>query len=826
MKASVRRALRAVVFVVAAIQSGGAQEQAPERRFDLLNLTVKLDIDATRYSFDAVAVNTIAPLVDRLSEIKLDCGANLRIDSINVGGRSAKFTRIGDTLLIAPGAPLVHGRRTEVAIHYFGGDNLDGFHWVKPTALDPSRDGFWTVGQPSRNHSWVPTRDYPDDLATSEVTVTVPGSWYVVGNGSLESNVASRDGKRRTFRWRMSRPHATYLLSIAAGTFDVKTVTWRGIPLMYVVPKGKGNLIDQSFGKTPEMLGYYSKRLVVMYPWPKYSQAALRDYAGGIENVTATSFGTGILADLRDAPDGAQSLVAHELSHQWFGDLVTYRHWGEIWLGEGFATYFGQLLYAENWHSKVRYAQQVEDMAQQYFAESRNYKRALSVPSYKTPESMFDDHAYLKGAVVLHTLRRYLGDDVFFRSLGHYLTKYKHQSVDSYALRDALSDASRIDLNPFFAQWVFRAGHPVLDYIWVWNETSHEVELTVAQVMDSSGQASLFNLRARAGLITNGVMVRKEVAITEGDQTIRIAMTEKPDAVILDPDHDFLREIPKLRWTADELPHILRFAPSPVDREEAMNRMLADNPTDSAIRIVEAVIRADEGRDPVFRSVERLGELARPELRLLFRKLISSANPDRRAQAVRALGRLPRDNDDIASLRALINDKETYAVIRAAVSVLGDWDPAGNRDVLERAGRTISPFDAIRALSLDALAKADSADGRKPADARPGVTRGINQFLNVLAKGDVQSPLLTARQRAQLSPQGNRNVAGWLNDMKSFTPLGCDDVRERKIVQNNENVTTMCFYRLARSTGRSLLIKFSLNGEGKVAYWANYPANY
>ena len=826
MKASVRCALRTIVALFFALQSGSAQQLAPDRKFDLVNLSVKLDINASTYAFDGVVVNTIAPLVDGLSEIRLDCGSNLRIDSVKVAGRPAEFARSGDTLLIVPSSALVRGRRVDVAIHYKGGDNLDGFHWVKPTPQDSSRDGFWTIGQPSHNRGWLPTWDYPNDVATSEVTVTVPASWYVVGNGSLAANTASRDGKRRTFRWRMSQPHATYLLSIAAGSFHVKTVTWKGIPVMYVVPRGKGNLIDQSFGKTPEMLEYYSKKLGVMYPWPKYSQAALRDYAGGIENVSATSFGTGILSDLRDAPDGAQTLVAHELSHQWFGDLVTYRHWGELWLGEGFATYFGQLLYEENWHNKVRYAQHVEDMSQQYFAESRNYKRALSVPSYKTPDAMFDDHTYFKGAVVLHTLRRYLGDEVFFRSLGHYLTKYKHQAVDSYALRDALSEASGIDLGPFFAQWVFRPGHPVLDYTWVWNEGKREVELTVKQLPDSTDDPAPYNLRTRIGVITNGKLVRRDIALTEDDHLVRISASNRPDAIVLDPDHDFLREVRTLHWSASELPHILRFAPSPVDREEAMKRMLAGNPTDSAIRVVEAAIRADEDSDPVFRSIERLGELARPELRSLFRKMISSANPDRRAQAVRALGRLPSDNGDVARLRALISDKETYAVVRAAVSVLGDWDPAGNRDVLERAGKTISPFDAIRALSLEALAKADSAAGIKRVDARPDMTEGINQFFQVLAKGEVQSGLLTARQRAQLTPQGNKNVAAWLADMKSLTPLGCDDVRERRIVQNNEVITTMCFYRLARSTSRPLLIKFSLNGEGKVAYWASYPANY
>jgi aminopeptidase N len=817
--------LRILAVTVAALSPAAAQQRAPERQFDLIDVAFSLTVDPKTYTFNGVVVNTLAPLHDTLSAIKLDCGARLRIDSVKVAGQAASFSRAGDSLSITPAFPLVRGKAVAVSIHY-SGDSTDGFHWVKPTAQDPTRDGFWTVGQPMHNHGWLPTWDYPNDVATSQARVTVPASWYVIGNGALESDSLSKDRLTRTFRWRMSQPHATYLISLAGGSMDVKTVVHAGIPLMYVVPAGKGNLIDASFGKTPEMLSFYSKLLGVKYPWAKYSQASLRDYAGGIENVSATSFGPGILSDRRDSPDGGDPLIAHELAHQWFGNLVTYRQWGDVWLGEGFATYFGQLIFAEYWHSKVRYAQHVEDMMQQYFAESRNYRRALSVPEYLSAEAMFDDHAYLKGAVILHTLRSQLGDAVFFRSLHEYLRKYKNQSVDSRNLRDAMTTTSGVSLELFFSQWIFRPGHPVLDYAWTWDPIGSAIDLKVTQLQDTAGGTPIYSFTSRVALISGGKVTRQSVTIGKRDERVRISAAEKPDAVIFDPDHEMLRELPSLHWSTEELPHILRFAPSPVDRQEALNRLVAGNPTDSVIRMLDRVISADNGRDPVFRSVARLGEIARPELRPLFRKLISSPDADRRAQAVRAIGRFCRQASDVAKLRALVNDREAYGVIRAVVSVLGSWDPAANRDVFERAAEITSPFDAIRALSLDALARADSADGRHRKDADAELTKGINAFMLVLARGETESPLLTRRQRAQLKPEGNKTVAGWLAEMKSLTPLGCDDVRGRRIVQNNEAISTMCFYRLTRSTGAALIMKFSLNPERKVAYWANYPANY
>ena len=803
-----------------------AQQREPGRQFDLIDVRIVIGIDPVNYSFSATAVNTIAPLADGLSVIRLDCGSRLKVDSVHVEGAHAIYSRSGDTLWIKPASPLLRGKPQRVSVHYSSGDSTEGFHWIKPTPQDSTREGFWTVGQPMHNHGWLPTWDYPNDLATSEARVTVPAGWYVIGNGALVSDSLSRDRRTRTFTWRMRQPHATYLLSLAGGRLDVKSLVHEGIPLMYVVQAGKKNMIDRSFEKTPEMVSYYSKLLGVKYPWPKYSQAALPDYAGGIENVSATSFGPGILADRRDSPDGGDALIAHELAHQWFGDLVTYRQWGDVWLGEGFATYFGQLLYDEHWHSKVSYAHHVDDMMQQYFSEASRYVRPLSVPNYSSAEAMFDDHAYLKGAVLLHVLRRRLGDEIFFRSVHHYLTKFRNRPVDSHDLRDALSEGSGVDLRPFFSDWIFKPGHPVLDYTWSWDSTRHQVVLRIRQLQDTARGIPIYSLTPLVAVITDGQVARKRVVAGGPDELIRIPLARKPDALILDPDHNILREIPTLRWSSDELSHIVRFAPSPVDRQEALNRIVAGNPSDSVLTLVEAVIAADDGGDPVFRSLDALGELARPELRGLFRKLLSSSSFERRAQAVRALGHLESEPGDITMLRSLVNDNETYAVVRSVIRVLGDWDPAGNRDLFERVGEIISPFDAIRALSLDALAKADSVSGKPAKDADPDLTEGISQFMQVLARGDTLSPLLTRRQRAQLRPGGNKTVASWLGEMKSFTPLKCDHVEKRQIVQNNEAITTICFYRLSRSASRPLLIKFSLNAEKKVAYWANYPPNY
>src|SRR5262249_13173858 len=151
--------------------------------------------------------------------------------------------------------------------------------------------------------------------------------------------------------------------------------------------------------------------------------------------------GEGFLADKRRGIRTSSSVVAHELAHQWFGDLVTYKNWGELWLGEGFATFFGQGLYAEHWRGKAEYDHQIEGFSQNYFSESRRYKRPLSTILYRNPDAMFDSHSYQKGGAILHTLRRYLGDNVFFQGINHYLSKHRNTPVDSHDLCDAMTES-------------------------------------------------------------------------------------------------------------------------------------------------------------------------------------------------------------------------------------------------------------------------------------------------------------------------------------------------------------------------------------------------
>jgi len=504
---------------------------APYRDYDLKHVAVTLNVDYAKGMIEGTAVNTLAPLrADGLRKIRLNCGSKregsggradsytLEVLSCAVDGRTAPFTfeethddgRTIRFIIITAPEIIPQNKDVKVMVTYtcgktqgggFGGGG--GWHWIKQQQDDkddPAHVGFWTQGETGYNSDWVPTWDYPNDFTTSETTTTVPSDWTVIGNGVKTMDSVDKTKGTRTVHWEMKQPHATYLLSLCGGPFDVKEAKWEGVQLLYVVPKGKGDLIDASFGDTPDMLSFYSKITGVKYAWPKYAQDAMYDFGGGMENVSATTLGAGSLTDTRAGFRAMASLNAHELAHQWFGDLVTCRDWGTIWLNESFADFF-QALYYEHSRGKNAYDFEIESDMQSYFAEARRYQRPIVTTLYPTADAMFDSHTYPKGASVLHTLRRALGDDAFFRGLNLYLTRNRHTPVVTPDLIKALTDASGINVQPFFDQWIYKPGHPVLNYRWTYDDAKGELALSVQQTQDTKDGTPVYDIPTSVGVI-------------------------------------------------------------------------------------------------------------------------------------------------------------------------------------------------------------------------------------------------------------------------------------------------------------------------------------
>jgi len=714
----------AIILGLAVVSVATAQRQNPfappraslhyalDRTCDLQNIDITMDVDYPNRLITGKTINTLSPLRNGISEIKLMAGKSLTITSVTVDGKDAKYRRGENTDLFIVVPTTTKGKAIKITITYnaknskarpFGGGG-GGFHWIEPRPGVADREGFWTQGEAETNCEWAPTWDYPNDLATSETHCTVQSDWQMVGNGTLTGTSLSADKKKKTFNWKMTQPHATYLLTMVGGPFDIKRDNWEGVDLWYVVPKGEGYMIDDSFGKTKDMLTFFSKKLGVKYPWPKYAQNAMYDFGGGMENVSATTLGEPSLTEKRDGYFRMDSLNSHELAHQWFGDLVTCKDWSDTWLNESFATVM-QYLYFEHSRGSVAYDWEVEDGMRAYFGESRQYKRPISSKMYINGDAMFDSHTYPKGGTVLHSLRRMLGDDSFFAGLNRYLTTWRHTPVESAQLRRAFTEECGINVEPFWAQWIEKPGHPVLDYSWIYENGS--VKLKIKQTQDTSDGTPVYDIMAKADLIDNaGKHTIVPIHLSKVEETFDIPSNLKPGAVIFDPTHDFLREIPKLNWADDELRYILQYGKNAVDRNEAMLRLMKLGGAANVRMVVEAVA-ADKGESVTFRNINTLVNLADANLRPFWTLMLDHASFERRAVAVSALAKLPADAGTTAKLRSLINDQAPIAVVVNSINALAAWDKAGNADVFKKAQGIKDRRSRIKSAANRALGVAE-----------------------------------------------------------------------------------------------------------------------
>ena len=716
--------------------------QARERTYHVRHMQLVFDVNAADHSAKGVVTHYLTPLHEGMSEIVLDAGQNLKIGKCSIAGQEVKFKHEGGKLTLLPETAL-SVNEVAVEIRYElpsskGGNGLmgaGGLVWIDPRTDDPNRrPAFYTQGETETNHFWVPCYDFPNDKLTSETITTVPEGWTVIGNGVEGKTTRNAAAKTKTYRWKMNQVHSTYLLSLVAGEMDVLRSSWEGKPLIYASPKGTGDLLKTSFEHTPDMLSFYSKTFGVKYPWPKYAQTCVPDFGGGMENVSATTMGI-FLSDARSAKNSNASLTSHELGHQWFGDLVTCNDWGDTWLNEGFATY-AETAYIEHLQGKDAYEQERVGNLRGYLNEARRYKRPESTQLYTTGDNMFDSHTYNRGSLVLHMLRRELGDKAFYTGIKNYLNKHAYQNVVTADFEEAMSAAGKRDLKPWFKQWVFSPGHPVLEYSWSY-DSEKNVVLKVKQTQDTKEGTPLYNLPIKVALLNeaDGKLNRMlSVTSDRAEQEFRIPVTIKPDTLLIDPEHDLLAEIKPVKWATSELTAILKFAPSYQDRSKAARALLnSDTGKNEATLKLVAEATSKETSDPAATGMlEALSGTKQEFLRPLYREQALSKQAGRRAVALTALGTLfPADEDTALLKRVAMDDKEPYTAVGGALKGLAKLDLVGNLDIFKHQVEMKSSRDQLAFAAVGALAEA-KIEGGVPI-LLSAAKAGHNSFLRYTA---------------------------------------------------------------------------------------------
>ncbi|HUH74785.1 MAG TPA: M1 family metallopeptidase [Chitinophagales bacterium] len=416
-----------------------------------------------------------------------------------------------------------------------------GAYFINNNQYNPYRSTIlWTQGETEAAACWFPTIDATYQKTTQEIYVTVPDSLTTISNGTLVSQMAIENGLRTDY-WRQTQAHAPYLFALVVGPYIKVEDSWRDQPVDYYTLAPYDQVIREVFGRTPEMIDFFSKKFQYDFPWDNYKQATVYDFvAGAMENTTLSIFHEGLMCnhgDILDKNFGEDGIIAHELVHQWFGDLVTCESWSELTLNESFASY-GEYLWAENWKGKDDAASLWRNKYLAYLREY-TYKKAdpLVQNYYDTPQEVFDRHRYDKGAIVLHLLRQYIGDEAFFDGIGEYLNKNAFQSTEVAQLRLAFEKITGLDLNWFFNQWYFEPGHPVVDLKYRYDSVHQEVVIDIYQKQDQHPNVEvpyhkiLFNV----DLIYSDTIIQQKITINNKQESIRFASTTPPLTVNFDP---------------------------------------------------------------------------------------------------------------------------------------------------------------------------------------------------------------------------------------------------------------------------------------------------
>ncbi|MFL5625035.1 MAG: M1 family aminopeptidase [Ktedonobacteraceae bacterium] len=460
--------------------TGDRVHYAPDRPADVKHVKLDITLDFEQETVSGTVSTTFSALYEEVKSIPFDA-VELQIERVTLdGGKELAFSADGKKLTVTLDRPYHHGEEFTVAVQYYAKPRT-GLHFVKPAAEDPTRPvQAWSFGQPSYHRYWFPCHDAPNDRATTEILVTVPSNFLTVSNGNLLS--VTDNGTTKTHHWRHDVPHAAYLISLVVGDFAVIENTYHGKPVNYYVRHDRKDDAHFYMGKTPEMMRFFSEYTGVEYPYDKYAQTVVELYTGAMEHTTATTHSFALLLDERAALDyDYVPVVAHELAHQWFGDLVTCRDWPNGWLNEGFATYFEEL-WNEHDLGNDYFKQSMLNLKQGYLHEDSHYRRPIVYHVYHTDGfELFDSHMYNKGGWVLHMLRHQLGDATFKRVIKTYLERYREREVITADLERTFEEVSGRSLAQFFAQWVYQGGYPAFEVNYTWDGEHSMVKLKIKQ---------------------------------------------------------------------------------------------------------------------------------------------------------------------------------------------------------------------------------------------------------------------------------------------------------------------------------------------------------
>ena len=692
--------LLAALFL--AVPARSDEPFARSRDYDLQHskIVLRFDVDQKKVIGDVTHSLSVLKTSNRLCFDSV----GLTIQSVLLNKAVAKFETKDDKVIIPLAAAAKPGDKFEVEIKYEG-KTSKGAYFILPDKDYPDRPKqIWTQGESEDTRYYLPTYDYPNDRLTTETILTVPSAWITVANGKLVSVKDAGNGLK-TWTWQESLPSSTYLITVVAGEFDEVKDVWRGKPVTYYAPKGRGDRLKINYGRTPQMMEYFSKTLGVDYPWEKYAQAMVDDFVdGGMENSSATTNTSGSLVHPQIAPEyttGQDPLISHELGHQWFGDLVTCKDWGNIWLNEGFAT-FMETMWSEHYFPNDQSAYERWSNIQEWFEQTSLWSKPLVRHDFDD-SSEFDGNAYGKGGLVLYMLRHQIGEDAFYRGLKHYLEVNRGKNVVTADLVKAIEAETHINVDQFFTQWVYGAGAPKFDLAYMYDDAKHQIVLKVKQAQKVEGRVGIFRVPVAVEITTASGAKTYPITVSKLEEAFALPADSAPLMVLFDKGGHVLKGA-EFHKDKKEWLHQAKNASEFADRADAVQALgkIKDDPeVDAALG---GVLRNDKAWGARAVAADTLGERGTPAAaQQLLDGLNGATEPWVRNRIAAALGNFKDNTDVAAKLESLAKDDKSFRTRASALQAIGKIKAPNALTTLNASVAADSPDNFLRNAALRAM---------------------------------------------------------------------------------------------------------------------------
>mgnify|MGYP001169206593 CR=1 FL=1 len=650
------------------------------RTSDIIHTDLAISFDWQKQHLHGTAQITVRPYFEATNKLTLDA-KGFDVHKVTKEEKELAYTYENDKLTIQLGKRYTRKENYTVTIHYTAKPNeleseggaaitdSKGLYFINPRGNEDKPQQIWTQGETEFSSCWFPTIDKPNERMTQNIAITVQDKYTTLSNGLLIKSKQNKDGTRTDF-WEQSLAHAPYLAMIAVGEFNITTDKWRGIDVEYYLEENFHKHARSIFGRTPEMMDHYSKILGVDYPWQKYAQIVVRDFvSGAMENTTAVIHGEFVQMDEREMLDRhEEDIIAHELIHHWFGDLVTCESWANLPLNEAFATY-GEYIWREEGFGRMSADKHLDADLNSYFRESRSKQVDMIRFDYTDKDDMFDSHSYAKGGRVLHMLRYYLGDEAFYLGLQKYLKDNAFSTVEIHQLRLAMEEVCGEDLNWVFNQWFLNKGHPILAFSYEYEDSTNTQWVYIEQLQNLE-TTPLYRLNMDVSLYFEDSVFTYNIDVVDGLEAFAFEAESAPTNVIVDSEHILLAEIIDEKpedWWLDQLS-----APRYMDQKKLLENL-------SGTALDEAI------NHNLKHDYWGLRELA-------VKEVTRAESPNRFKKTLLKLA----SNDDHTKVRA------------AAIEVLSTHeDPKQHEELFESATKEMSY--AVAGSGLDALALANTS---------------------------------------------------------------------------------------------------------------------